>query len=116
MMVSLGATGASAVMIRFWNVADLQANAVPFQFKLRQLVKFFFPVKLVSYSALRFFFLQACSFWRQMSLFHFIFTAFQFSFIKHSFQHCCLKSLLVIGNLFLVAEQALLQHRHTKTH
>jgi len=32
MMVSLGATGASAVMIRFWNVADLQANAVPFQF------------------------------------------------------------------------------------
>jgi hypothetical protein len=56
MMVSLGATGASAVMIRFWNVADLQANAVPFQFKLRQLVKFFFPVKLVSYSALRIFF------------------------------------------------------------
>jgi hypothetical protein len=32
MMVSLGATGASAVMIRFWDVADLQANAVPFQF------------------------------------------------------------------------------------
>jgi hypothetical protein len=62
MMVSLGATGASAVMIRFWNVADLQANAAPFQFKLRQLVKVFFPVKLVSYSTLRIFFCELAPF------------------------------------------------------